>query len=57
VKNDIVKRVEYGSDSESSIVEIEKGILSVKEEDFEGIDAGGNYTIRVTDQVPLDVHR
>jgi hypothetical protein len=47
VENDIVKRVEYGSDSGSSIIEVEKGILSVGAEDFEGMDARGEYIIRV----------
>ncbi|AEK73965.1 hypothetical protein GQS_10360 [Thermococcus sp. 4557] len=47
VENDIVRRVEYGSDSGSSIIEVEKGILNVGAEDFEGIDARGEYVIRI----------
>ncbi|NJE29530.1 hypothetical protein E3E38_00470 [Thermococcus sp. 18S1] len=47
VENDIVRMVEYGSDSGSSIIEVEKGILNVGAEDFEGIDAKGEYVIRI----------
>ena len=49
VENDVVKRVEYESGSGSSITEVEKGILEVDEGDFGGIDARGEYVIRVTD--------
>lgn len=49
VESDVVKRVEYESDSGSSITEVEKGILEVEEGDFGGIEARGEYVIRVTD--------
>ena len=47
VENDMIRRVEYGSRSGSSIIEIGRDVLDASGEDFEGIEASGEYLIRV----------
>ncbi len=47
VVDDLVERMEHDSGSGISITDVEKGILEVKEEDFDGAELMGRYKIRV----------
>ena len=47
VAGDFVERMEHDSGSGLSITEVEKAILEVSGEDFEGVELGGRYRVRV----------
>ncbi|WP_297093504.1 hypothetical protein [Thermococcus sp.] len=47
IRDDVVERVEHEGPTGSAIIEVEKSVLDVTEEDFLGIEAGGKYEIRV----------
>ncbi|AFL95848.1 hypothetical protein CL1_1651 [Thermococcus cleftensis] len=49
VKDGIVEKVEYESSSGSSIIEVGRSILEVDGRDFAGIDARGEYVMKVRD--------
>jgi len=47
VENNIVKSLEHEGPSESAIIEINKPLLEVLEDDFSGLELGGEYSIIV----------
>ncbi|WP_456422767.1 hypothetical protein [Thermococcus sp.] len=48
VENDSVKSLEHKSSGGSAIVEVNKSLLEVEQDDFSGIELGGEYFIFVT---------
>ena len=47
VENDVIKRIEHDSGPGVAITEIERNILDVESADFEGVELGGKYRIRI----------
>lgn len=47
VENDVVKSIEHESSGGSAIVEVNKPLLDVGEEDFSGLELGGEYFLSV----------
>ena len=47
VENDVVKSIEHESSGGSAIVEVNKSLLDVSEDDFSGLELRGEYFLRV----------
>ncbi|AHL22656.1 hypothetical protein [Thermococcus nautili] len=47
VENDVVKSIEHESSGGSAIVEVNKPLLGVGEDDFSGLELGGEYFLSV----------
>ncbi|WP_297548116.1 hypothetical protein [Thermococcus sp.] len=47
VGGDLVKSIEHESSGGSAIIEVNKPLLDVSEEDFSGLELGGEYLLRV----------